>query len=99
MELHQLMEGGEVITDTPPVTAAQTNPIDKFRNTFAILHNLGYDELAGIVTSEASWTRFNNNLTTFVLKLDDERLGALYRLVESRQPERLRDAGLTTHQA
>ncbi len=66
-------------------------PIDKFRNTFAILHNLGREELAGIVTSDTSWTRFNNNLTTFVLKLDDDRLDALYQMVQSRQPARYRE--------
>lgn len=71
---------------------SDVRPVDIFRNTFAILHNLGREELAGIVTSDTSWTRFNNDLTTFVLKLDDAKLDALYALVRSRQPARYRDA-------
>lgn len=77
-------------------SALPVRPIDKFRNTFAILHNVDMEDLedAGLISrgDNDKWTRFNNNLTTFVLKLGDERLGALYRLVESRQPERWRDA-------
>lgn len=77
-------------TQIPTVAAQQTvaNPADAFRNMFAILHNLDRDELAGIVTDDSGWKRFNTNLTTFVLKLDDARLDALYALVQERQPAR-----------
>lgn len=67
---------------------------DAFRNAFAILHNIDRSELedAGIILrrNDTAWTRFNNNLTTFVLKLDDDKLDALYALVQARQPERYR---------
>ena len=43
---------------------------------------------AGIIKPNAKcgsdWVRFNNNLTTFVLKLPPDRLDALAKLVESR---------------
>lgn len=78
----------------PTVAAQQTvaNPADAFRNMFAILHNLGRMDLeeAGLIASldDDKWKRFNTNLTTFVLKLDDARLDALYALVQERQPAR-----------
>ncbi|WP_116654388.1 hypothetical protein [Pelagibacterium sediminicola] len=64
----------------------------RFRNMFAILHNLDLWVLeeAGVITPGANggsdWTRFNRDLTTFVLKLPDDRLEKLFALVESRQP-------------
>ena len=65
---------------------------DAFRNMFAIWHNLDRWELeeAGLIAphDDDKWTRFNSNLTTFVLKLDDARLDALYALVQERQPAR-----------
>lgn len=73
----------------PPVASQQVvaSQADKFRNTFAILHNLTPRELSGI-TSSNTWPP--PCLTTFVLKLDDARLDALYALVESKQPGRYR---------
>ena len=66
---------------------------DAFRNMFAILHNLDRWELDGVVTDDRSWDRYNDDLTTFVLKLDDARLDALYALVQERQPARYRSVG------
>lgn len=69
---------------------------DAFRNMFAILHNLGWRELvdAGVIT-EANpmrlWDSYKNNLSRFVLKLDDARLDALYALVQSKQPAKYRE--------
>lgn len=68
------------------VTAAQ------FREIFNILHNTDLSELeqAGVITPGArggsDWTRFNNNLTTFVLKLPPNRLAALHDLVRRNLP-------------
>ncbi len=76
---------------------SDTTRVDAFRNMFAILHNLDRWELeeAGLIAAhdDDKWTRFNSNLTTFVLKLDDARLDALYSLVQERQPARYRSAG------
>lgn len=75
-----------------PVAAPQqpARNADAFRNMFAILHNLDRWELEGVVTDDRSWDRYNDDLTTFVLKLDDARLDALWGLVQARQPERYR---------
>lgn len=67
-------------------------PADAFRNIFAILHNLDRWELEGVVTDDRSWDRYNDDLTTFVLKLDDARLDKLYALVQERQPAGYREA-------
>lgn len=58
----------------------------EIRNLFCALHNMDRWALedAGLITKGPSgddrWTRFNSNLTTFVLKLDCEGLEALMRL-------------------
>lgn len=74
-----------------------------FRNVFAILHNIDMWELenAGIIRKgdNDKWTRFNQNLTTFILKLDDAKLDALCDLVQSRQPERYRRPATTQVEA
>lgn len=65
---------------------------DQFRDVFYVLHNIGRDDLeqAGIIVPSAKggsdWTRFNEDLTTFVLKLRQENLEALYELVRGRMP-------------
>lgn len=57
-----------------------------FRDMFETLHNMDLWTLeeAGIITPGAKggsdWTRFNNNLTTFVLKLPPDRLASLAAL-------------------
>jgi len=62
-----------------------------FRRMFETLHNMDLWTLeeAGIITPSAKggsdWTRFNRDLTTFVLKLPADRLAALAALVASRQ--------------
>lgn len=71
-------------------TVSRANTADAFRNMFAILHNLSEDEWNRFETTNNKW--LERDLTTFVLKLDDARLDALYALVQSRQPERYRDA-------
>ena len=78
---------------TVSVQSGVTSPADAFRNMFAILHNLDRWELDGVVTDDRSWDRYNDDLTTFVLKLDDARLDALYALVQERQPARYRSVG------
>jgi hypothetical protein len=97
----EIQDAIELYSRRRPVVAKQqpARKADAFRNTFAILHNLSLYELneAGIITgvnalNNKQWDRFNDDLTTFVLKLDDARLDALYALVQSRQPERYRDA-------
>ena len=71
--------------------------IRRFRNTFAILMNVDKHELevAGVMRPDqvggGDWERFNKDIGMFVLKLPDDRLEALYELVESRQPEQYRD--------
>lgn len=84
-------------TTTVSVRPGVTNPADAFRNMFAILHNCGLAELndAGVIGNNnprdnKDWDRFNDDLTTFVLKLDDARLDALYALVQSKQPAHYR---------
>lgn len=64
------------------------------REQFSILHNLNLWDLekAGVITPGAKggsdWKRFNNDLTTFVLKLPADRLAKLATLIESRHPNR-----------
>lgn len=90
-----LMAMADRIEAKPPVVAPQQQHYtDRFRETFAILHNLAMWDLedAGIISKgdDDKWKRFNNDLTTFVLKLDDARLDALFGLVEDRMPKRLK---------
>jgi hypothetical protein len=55
----------------------------EFRRMFEALHNLDLATLeeAGVILPDAKggsdWTRFNNDLTTFVLKLPADRLERL----------------------
>ncbi|MES0207887.1 hypothetical protein NKJ93_02155 [Mesorhizobium sp. M0028] len=63
----------------------------QFHEMFSILHNIDLFALeqAGVITPGAKggsdWRRFNNDLTTFVLKLPDDRRRKLWALVEQRQ--------------
>lgn len=63
-----------------------------FRDIFTVLHNINMWDLenAGIISKgdEDKWSRFNRDLTTFVLKLDAARLRSLLLLVESHLPKR-----------
>jgi hypothetical protein len=58
-----------------------------FRKMFDALHNMDLDTLekAGVITPGArggsDWTRYQNDLTTFVLKLPADRLERLASLV------------------
>lgn len=62
-----------------------------FRRMFEVLHNMDRWtlEAAGIISlgpdGGSDWVRFNNDLTTFVLKLDAERVEKLVALVFERQ--------------
>lgn len=64
----------------------------QFRTLFMVLHNTGRAELeqAGIIVPGAKggsdWTRFNEDLTTFVLKLPDDHLAKLVGLVAAEMP-------------
>jgi hypothetical protein len=66
--------------------------VDRFFETFRVLHNLNLWELeeAGVITPGAKggsdWKRFNGDLTTFILKLPAARVEKLFLLVESRLP-------------
>lgn len=79
---------------TNSIQTSDSTAADRFRETFAILHNLAKWDLedAGVIRKddEDKWSRFNRDLTTFVLKLNDDNLDALYRLVESKMPRRFR---------
>jgi len=60
----------------------------QFRTLFAILHNMDLQQLvdAGIMGDghlSTMWTRFNSDLTSFVLKLPDDRLEKLVTLVHA----------------
>lgn len=63
---------------------------DAFRNIFAILHNLWEPDLP-FLTYQQQQEFFETPLEA-ILRLDDARLDALYALVQSKQPERYRDA-------
>lgn len=79
----------------------------RFRNMIASLFNLDRDvlETAGVIdlgaTGNASWRALNDSPARWVLRLDDERLGKLWALIEARQkPEdRLTDAAQDTLKA
>jgi len=64
-----------------------------FACMFGVLHNLSKWELeeAGVINPGANggtdWTRFNNNLTTFVLKLSEERIERLLALLTTKMGE------------
>jgi hypothetical protein len=66
------------------------NSADQFRDVFHVLHNIDKADLeaAGVITRGAvggsDWTRFNNDIGTFVLKLRQENLEALFELVRGR---------------
>jgi hypothetical protein len=59
----------------------------QFEDMFRRLHNMDRWTLeeAGLITpgpsGDTHWTRFNNNLTTFVLKLSDANIEKLMALV------------------
>lgn len=69
--------------------ACAINPIDVFRNTFAILHNLWHEDVP-FLDEEERWRLFRQPIPT-ILRLDDTRLAALYTLVQSRQPARYKE--------
>jgi hypothetical protein len=71
----------------------------KFREAIHILLNFSFDELAdaGVLNrwpdgtpaeGGSDWKRFNDDLGFFILKLPDDRLEALWKMVEARQPKR-----------
>jgi hypothetical protein len=66
----------------------EMTPIE-FRRMFETLHNMDLDtlETAGVIAPNArggsDWTRFNNDLTTFVLKLPADRLERLAALASN----------------
>jgi hypothetical protein len=63
---------------------------EQFRDIFHVLHNIDMADLqaAGIINTgmggAMAWSRFNNDIGTFVLKLRQENLEALFELVRSR---------------
>jgi hypothetical protein len=74
-------EAGKAVDET---TTSNIVTPKQFRTLFAILHNIELAQLvnAGIINGDtASWKRFNDNLTTFVLKLSDDHLERLVELV------------------
>lgn len=72
--------------------------VRSFRNAVAILHNLSLWELeeAGVIArgNSKAWSRFNDDITTFILKLGDKQLEALWGLVQARQPDQYKEAAL-----
>lgn len=78
--------------DTPRPVAAPQQParsVDAFRNMFAILHNLETSDLP-FMSAEQRLAFFNDPCVA-VLRLDDNRLDALYALVQSKQPAKYRE--------
>ncbi len=65
---------------------------DQFRDVFYVLHNIDKSDLeaAGVITPGAiggsDWPRFNSDLTTFVLKLPEDRVAKLAALVSEQMP-------------
>lgn len=63
---------------------------EQFRDMFHVLHNIDKADLIsfGVISPDANggsdWTRFNNDIGTFVLKLRQENLEALFELVRGR---------------
>jgi hypothetical protein len=78
----------------PLTSNKETRPMnaDRFRDVFYVLHNIDKSDLegAGVIKPGAvggsDWTRFNSDIGTFVLKLRQENLEALFDLVRSRLP-------------
>lgn len=70
-----------------------------FLNACRILMNISKHELenAGVMkvgqVGGSDWSRFNNDPLMFMAKLPDDRMGALWGLIQSRQPEGLRAYG------
>jgi hypothetical protein len=68
---------------------------EQFRDIFYVLHNIDKADLeaAGVITIGANggsdWNRFNSDIGTFVIKLRQENLEALWRLVQSRLPVKM----------
>jgi hypothetical protein len=62
----------------------------QFRTLFMVLHNMDLDTLVdgGVILDRTgtNWTRFNSDLTSFVLKLPDDRLAKLATLVSEQMP-------------
>lgn len=88
LEANDPRDGTDCVTPFDKYLYVTTNPADAFRNMFAILHNLDRRELDGIASDNNPWPPAS--LSSFVLKLDDARLDALWGLVQARQPERYR---------
>jgi hypothetical protein len=63
---------------------------EQFKDIFHVLHNTDEMDLvaAGVIVKGANggsdWKRFNDDLTTFILKLRQENLEALFVLVRSK---------------
>ena len=70
----------------------------KFRNTCALMCNIDKDELetANVIKLGAvggsDWTRFNRDPLLFILKLPDGRFQALWELLESKQPNDMKES-------
>ncbi|WP_206520952.1 MULTISPECIES: hypothetical protein [unclassified Mesorhizobium] len=82
-------------SDTPMQERAQR----KFYNACLILMNLDMDELVGAGVIEpgnldrggSSWERFSRDPLTFIAKIGDGQRSALWRLIESRQPNHAKE--------
>lgn len=68
---------------------SDTTRVDAFRNMFAILHNLETSDLP-FMSAEQRLSFFRDPVPA-ILRLDDDRLDALYALVQSRQPAKYRE--------
>lgn len=65
-----------------------SRPAGASRNMFAILHNLETSDLSFLTAEQRE--SFYNDVSWTILRLDDDRLDALYALVQSLQPARYR---------
>lgn len=71
---------------------------EAFHNACRIMLNLDLDVLenAGVITPGANggsdWKRYNQDPLMFIIKLPTERYERLWALIQSRQPEKYREA-------
>lgn len=71
----------------------------RFHNALRILRSIDLDEfvVAGVASTDLTgrqgwWDAFNHDPIGTVLRLDDDRFGKLWGLIESRQPNQAESA-------
>lgn len=73
--------------------AIQSPACRRFRNSLAILHSINKGEFERATDfDEARWRTFRENPAMAFLSLDGNKAEAIWRLIEARQPNALRQA-------